>query len=327
MILFSVVTFVGPALGPVITGFLELKETWRWSFYTLLWMAGITEILVFTIPETLPSIVLLNKARRLRRLTGYADILAPVEATSRRLSSIFRVALTRPWKLLVDPISFFVAIYYSVVYTLLYMLFSIYPIGFQQKCGWNPGVGELPLVGVVIGACLVGLLLFYLSKRQEKKKRAGYVASPEDRLPAAMIGGILFPVTMFWFAWTAEFDAIHWLVPSLAGPFLATSTLLIFVAFINYLIDSYLIYAASAIAANTLARSACAAASPLFTQSMFDALGVGGGGSLIGAFAVLLAPIPFIFYRYGKAIRQRSKYALTSEDSDLPNDEEGANSR
>ena len=72
-------------------------------------------------------------------------------------------------------------------------------------------------------------------------------------------------------------------------------------------------YAASAIAANTIARSACGAAAPLFTHQMFSALGVGGGGSLIGGVATVLSIIPFMFYKYGKQIRIRSKFAPTSE--------------
>lgn len=313
MILFSVVTFVGPALGPVISGFLELKKDWRWTFYVLIWLAGVTEVLTLGIPETLPSNVLVHKARRLRKtaLPGYEDVVAPVEARDQRLASIFHVALTRPWKILFDPISFFVAIYYSVVYTLLYMLFSIYPIVFQQKRGWNSGVGELPLLGVVVGACMGGGVLFSLTSRHHKKTHVNRVATPEHRLPGAMLGGVLFAVTMFWFAWTAEFNSVHWIVPTIAGTFLAASILLIFVAFINYLIDTYLGVAASAVAANTVARSASGATAPLFTNYMFGRLGVGGGGSLIGGLAVLLAPIPFVFYRYGKEIREKSKFAPT----------------
>jgi len=90
--------------------------------------------------------------------------------------------------------------------------------------------------------------------------------------------------------------------------------LLIFVAYLNYLTDSYLMFAASALAANTVCRSACGAAAPLFTQYMFDALGVGGGGSLIGGVATLLAPIPFVFFWYGEPIRKRSKFAPTDDD-------------
>jgi multidrug resistance protein len=235
--LFSMMTFVGPALGPVISGFLELKETWRWNFYVLLWFAGITEVLMFTIPETLPSIVLANKAKRLRKLKipGYEDVKAPVEITDRTLASIFKVSLTRPWKILIDPISFAVAVYLSVVYTLLYMLFTIYPIVFQQKRGWNSGVGELPLVGTIVGAVLGGMIIFANTARDRKKIQAGHKRAPEDRLPVAMIGGVLFPITMFWFAWSAEYNSVPWIVPTLAGVFLSTSILLIFVAYLNYL--------------------------------------------------------------------------------------------
>lgn len=116
---------------------------------------------------------------------------------------------------------------------------------------------------------------------------------------------------MFWFAWTANFDSIHWIVPTIAGVFLSASILLIFVSYLNYLTDSYLMFAASALAANTVARSACGAAAPLFTQYMFNALGVGGGGSLIGGVAALLAIIPFAFYKHGGAIRERSSFAPT----------------
>jgi hypothetical protein len=41
---------------------------------------------------------------------------------------------------------------------------------------------------------------------------------------------------------------------------------------------------------------------------MFHALGVGGGGSLVGGVAVLLSVIPFLFYKYGAAIRARSRF-------------------
>lgn len=88
-------------------------------------------------------------------------------------------------------------------------------------------------------------------------------------------------------------------------------------------------YAASAIAANTVARSACGAAAPLFTNQMFTALGVGGGGSLVAGVAVILAAIPFAFWRYGEGIRNESKFSptdpkkTTKEHTDLDGAEKG----
>src|SRR5690606_7674448 len=77
--------------------------------------------------------------------------------------------------------------------------------------------------------------------------------------------------------------------------------------------DTYTIYAASAIAANTIARYAFAASVPLFTDQMFAAMDIGGGGSLIAGCAALLAPVPFIFWKYGKKIRARSRYTQRVE--------------
>ncbi|KAI1372362.1 MFS general substrate transporter [Hypoxylon crocopeplum] len=326
MAVFSCMVWIGPALGPIVGGFLELKENWRWSFYVLLWLGGVTALFMFTIPETFGPMILVHRARRIRRanIPGYEDVKAPVEEGDRTLLGIYKVALTRPWIILFDTISFLCAVYMSVVYTLLYMLFTIYPIVFQQRRGWNAGVGELPLIGTTIGALIGSIIVIFDSKHKAKKIEGGIELKPEDRLTLAMIGGVGFPIAMFWFAWTAEYNWIHWAVPTVAGVFLATSLMLIFVGYLNYLVDSYLMYAASAIAVNTVARSACGAAAPLFTNYMFEALGIGGGGSLIGGIAAALAVIPFAFYKYGERIRTRSRFAPTGPKK--PNDEEAQRS-
>lgn len=45
---------------------------------------------------------------------------------------------------------------------------------------------------------------------------------------------------------------------------------------------------------------------------MFDRLGVGPGGSLVGAVAAVLALIPFAFHRWGERLRARSRFAAAS---------------
>lgn len=129
---FSLVVWAGPALGPITSGFLQLTEgveaRWRWSFYVVLMLAEFSAMFMFTIPETYAPVLLYHKARRIRkaRVPGYEDVRAPIETTDRSLGQIYKVALTRLWIILFDPISFLCAIYLSVVYLLLYMLFSIY---------------------------------------------------------------------------------------------------------------------------------------------------------------------------------------------------------
>ncbi|KHN98939.1 Major facilitator superfamily domain, general substrate transporter [Metarhizium album ARSEF 1941] len=331
MALFSTMVWIGPALGPVVAGFLELKKDWHWAFYVLIWLGAGTWLIMLTIPETHAPTILLHKAKRIRkaRIPGYEEVKAPAEMQDRSIRSVFGVALTRPWIILFDPISLLCAIYLAVVYTLLYMLFSIYPIVFQERRGWNSGVGELPLIGTVVGAVLGGSIVLLDTRRRSNKTKKGEAKAedmePEDRLPLAMVGGVGFAAAMFWFAWTAEFNSVHWIVPTIAGSLLSTFMLLIFVAYLNYLVDVYLVYAASAIAANTIARSACGAAAPLFTRQMFHALGVGGGGSLVAGVATLLAVVPFIFYKYGRPIRLRSKFAPTNaKEENRVTDEEAS---
>ncbi|KAL7935447.1 major facilitator superfamily domain-containing protein [Trichoderma chlorosporum] len=311
---FAAMLWIGPALGPIIAGFLQLKKDWQWVFYVLLMLGGSSALFMLTIPETHAPTVLRHKAQRIRKaqIPGYENVMAQTEDGNRNFGAVFRVALVRPWIILFDPISFLIAIYLSVVYTLLYMLFTIYPIVFQEKRGWNAGVGELPLLGTVTGAMIGGLIVLLDTRRQQKAIDSGekkmHEMTPEDRLPLAIAGGVIFTVAMFWFAWTANFNSVHWIVPTIAGAFISVALLLLFVGFLNYLVDAYLMYAASAIAANTIMRSACGAAAPLFTLQMFHSLGVGGGGSLVGGVAALLAIIPFMFYKYGAAIRARSRF-------------------
>ncbi len=75
----------------------------------------------------------------------------------------------------------------------------------------------------------------------------------------------------------------------------------------NYLVDTFEIYAASALAANMVLRSFGGAFLPLAGEPMFATLGLGWGNSLLGFIAVVLAPVSFVFYKYGDRIRAKSK--------------------
>jgi DHA1 family multidrug resistance protein-like MFS transporter len=93
---------------------------------------------------------------------------------------------------------------------------------------------------------------------------------PEWRLPPAMVGGVSFAIGIFWFAWTGFRKDIHWTAPTLSGFATGFGILSIFLNLLNYLVESYLMFAASAIAANTLMRSLFGAIFPLFARCVFD---------------------------------------------------------
>jgi hypothetical protein len=66
-----------------------------------------------------------------------------------------------------------------------------------------------------------------------------------------------------------------------------------------FLVDSYLQFSASAIAANTIFRSLFASACPLFARQMFTSMHINWASSLLGFVSLALMPVPLILMKYG----------------------------
>lgn len=80
----------------------------------------------------------------------------------------------------------------------------------------------------------------------------------------------------------------------------------------GYLADSYTIYAASGYAGLILARASTCAIIVPFTRQMYTQLGYNVATSILAAVATVFCVAPFVFTRYGKQIRKRSKFASSS---------------
>ena len=72
----------------------------------------------------------------------------------------------------------------------------------------------------------------------------------------------------------------------------------------TYLVDAFTVYAASASAAAAVFRSILGALLPLAGNSMYNAMGVGWGTSLLGFIAVAFIPLPIILFKFGQRIRE-----------------------
>lgn len=127
------------------------------------------------------------------------------------------------------------------------------------------------------------------------------------RLPLACIAGPFFVISSFWLGWTAR-PSIHWLVPCLASTLFGMGYLCLFMALLNYLVDAYEVFAASAMAAASLSRSSFGAVLPFAAKPMYRALGVAWATSLLGFFSVALCVVPFVFLKWGKKMREKSTF-------------------
>lgn len=72
--------------------------------------------------------------------------------------------------------------------------------------------------------------------------------------------------------------------------------------------DAFTIYAASALAANTLVRSVFGAVLPLAGLRMYEVLGLGWGNSLLAFIGLALLPVPLLILKKGEFLR--TKFAL-----------------
>ncbi|TFY76298.1 hypothetical protein EWM64_g7712, partial [Hericium alpestre] len=247
----------------------------------------------------------------LRKETGNTKFYAEIEKQGWSIRELLNRTLFRPFLMLfMEPILLLICIYMAVVYGVIYALFEAFPVIFIGLHGLTASQTGMIFIGIGVGTTLGAMLNLYLIKDYAVliKTWRGF-PPPERRLPGAMIGGPLLVIGIFWLGWTGAYPAVPWYVPMLSSIPIGMSVALIFISFLTYLIDTYLMFAASAFAANTIVRSAVGAAFPLFTVQMFENMHVNWAATLIGCIGILLMPMPFLFYKYGPAIREKSKFA------------------
>ena len=273
--------------------------------------------MIFTIPETRHPIILQKKTKRLRkRLCAEglkaADHVTDVHADERKgLHHLFVITLTRPFRFLfTEPITFFAAIYNGFIYGLVYLFNESFPLVFGKTGhGFNTGEQGLSFIGLCLGPILAALLYplqerYYLKKVAENDGKG----VPEARMWMARGGACLLPTSLFWFGWTS-YISIHWIVPIVASIFFGAGIYIVILSILSYVIDSYQTYSASALAGVILVRNIVGAGFPLFAQQMYTRLGYEWASSLLAFLSILLVPIPFIFFSWGRTIRMRSPWA------------------
>ena len=285
---------------------------WRWVEGCMAIFTGI--LLIFgglTIPETYAPVILQRRATALSKRTGkqYISMLEKRQGKTTPKAA-FQKALTRPWVLLFrEPIVLIISIYMAIIYGTLYMLFGAFPIVYQEHRGWSQGIGGLAFIGVAVGIMIgVGYSIIDNKRYARVEKAHGGEAPPETRLPPAIVASCFLPIGLFWFAWTNGVN-IHWIVSIIATAPFGFGMVLVFLSLMNYLIDSYTIYAASVLAANSVLRSLFGAAFPLFTSQMYSTLGIHWASSIPGFLALACLPFPFLFWKYGEKIRMKCKFA------------------
>jgi hypothetical protein len=130
--------------------------------------------------------------------------------------------------------------------------------------------------------------------------------------PALAIG-------LIWFAWTVPPVApqVHWLVPTAALVPVGFAVNEMAYTLSAYLTDAYLLYAASAFCGLAFVRALVSGVMPLVAHHMYPALGANIAGTVVACFALVFCLAPWIFFRYGRVLREKSPFAKHSLESHL----------
>lgn len=284
---------------------------WRWTAWITLIMASFFGTIGFIlVPETSHGKLLQTRAKKLRFATKNWAIHSKNDETPVDMHAIIHTNLFKPFKMLFqEPILALMTLYLALIYGILYLFFEAYPISFQEKRGFTQGIGALPFIGILIGVLLGASTIVYVTKTRFARKLAKHgKVIPEERLPPMILGSVILPIGLFWFAWTSS-PSITWVPQAISGVFIGWGILMIFLQGLNYLIDVYMWNANSALAANTLGRSLAGAGFPMFAAYMYNGLGVAWATSLLGFLCVAMVPAPILFFVYGSRIRKASKFS------------------
>ncbi|KAF2093317.1 MFS multidrug transporter-like protein [Rhizodiscina lignyota] len=317
IVCYGVTLAAAPTVGPVIGGGLVAASQhsgWRWTQY----LTGILMMIQFFVDalfldESQPDVLLTRKAQRLRHETGNFALHSKREESGPSINDLVNTYLVRPFQMLLDPICQLFTIYTSFVFAILYASLTSFAIEYQEDRMLGPVVGELPFLAMLVGCFFAAAANIYNNNYYTKRFVANnFKPVAEARLPPMMYGGFTFAGGLFLFGWTSsQHVSSPW--PSIIGVFLTGfGFTTIFQAALQYLVDTFTLYSASAVAANTFVRSLAAGAFPLFVSSMYRKLGIDWGTTVFALFGVVLLPAPFLFFKWGFKIRARGRWSRLS---------------
>ncbi|KAF4568662.1 hypothetical protein EYR36_010675 [Pleurotus pulmonarius] len=170
MALYTISPFIGPVLGPLISG-LDSNH-------------GHEQF----VPETYVPVLSKRKAERLRKSTREPKYYAPLEKSD---GSLFMAILL----ILFDQMALLLDVWSALILGILYLTFQAFPIIFENGHGFNMQSAGLSFLGIGFGMMLA-ISTQPLWNRHFLRQRQKFEGSPppETRLIMGQVGAILVPV-------------------------------------------------------------------------------------------------------------------------------------
>ncbi|GJE93813.1 MFS polyamine transporter [Phanerochaete sordida] len=310
----------GPFIGPLTGAWVAEKSDWRWVFYsTTIATVGVQVLGFLFLRETYAPVLLKRKLKRIAKNMGLegagaCKLRTRYEGDSPESWRAFlSKSLLRPFVFFVrEPIVQLLGIYFAFMYGLTYLFVTTISPIFLTVYGEPVGISGLHYLSQGLGVTLMAQVNGRTMDAAYAwlKRRAGGEGRPEFRLPPMMLGTILLPVGILIAGWCAE-TRQPWIAVDIGFFVFGMGTVLTSQCVTMYVVDTFTLHAASALAAVTFLCSMAGFGFPLFAPAMYAALGYGKGNTLIAVVGIALGcPAPWLFWFYGERIRRRSLYAV-----------------
>lgn len=304
---------LGSTFAPIVGAYVTYNgHSWQWgAWVTLILDVVLLVLALFFVRETSSRKILRQKAKRMRFETKNWALHAKSEETPVEFQDIVQRYLTKPIRIIVrEPILIVLTAYLTLVYGILYLSFQAFPKSYQQR-GWSIPASELPFIAVALGILSSFLTCSWFTMTWYKRKVIAHngLTVPEWRIPPMALGAVILPPSLLWFAWSGN---VHWLSQVLASYFIGYGVQLIFITGIIYLVDVYQQHTNSAMAIHIIVRSFISASFPLWSNIMYDHLGISWGTSLLAFVCILMCIAPIVFWYFGAKIRSWSRFSVRS---------------
>ena len=203
-----------------------------------------------------------------------------------------------------------------IAWFVTFLFLSVIPITFEEKRGFSEGVAGLPYISLCIGIT-IGFAANFLQIRKYNAimKSNDRRILPESRPYGAMCGAGFLPLGLFIYSFT-QYGYLPWIAPTIALAPIAIGIFFIFESTYSFTSDCYGENSSSAIAGQGLMRNTLGGVAPLFASQFFHNLGSQYAGLLLAIFGTLLTFIPFVMFKYGHALRNRSELAKSQLGGD-----------
>ncbi|TIC60652.1 MFS general substrate transporter [Wallemia mellicola] len=315
----------GPVLGAIIGGFIEdYSNTWRWTMWVQLIFGGALQVIhFFLVPETRTSTMLNSEAKRRRKAATKEGrecrIVGPTEKMSGgpSLRNVL-VIWSRPFEMfLFEPIVLCCSLLSGFSDMLIFIFLESYGPVYEQWnfTPWKIGLAFMP---IMISYCISWasyLPWFYKEKNMRKK---GNLVKPEFRLYWLLWTVPLEPIGLFGFAWSSLGPArnVHWIAPMIFSFCVGVANYSIFMATIDFMIQAYGPYSASATGGNAFARNLLAGISAMFSAPFYEHFKepytLEYPTTILACIGVAVAiPVYFLYIYQGPIIRHKSRFAQT----------------